>query len=116
MKITPFEDRVLVRLIDPRKDKTDGGIIIPNRAQVEPKVFEAEVIAISAQPTPACGNPSCDQGCAPAVKMKIGDRVLIPNRVLGDRLSDGTVFVRASEIFGKVEDSKIIEAAGLVAP
>ncbi len=95
MKIYPSGDRVLVRLIDPTKDKTEGGIIIPNIAQLEPKVFEAEVIAKG----DAIGEISYPVGC----------RVLIPARILGDRLSDGTVFVKVSEIFGRVEDSKILE-------
>ena len=100
MKITPSDDRVLVRMIDPTKDKTAGGIIIPNIAQQEPKVFEATVLAVGSGVT----------------AYKTGDRVLIPARILGDRLSDNSVFVKCSEIFGTVEDSLLIEAPGLLVP
>ncbi len=99
MRILPSGDRVLVKLVDPTKDKTEGGIIIPNIAQVEPKVFEATILA--------CGMM--------AGMYKPGTRVLIPGRILGDRLSDGTVFVKEAEIFGEVQDSKILEV-GLVMP
>ncbi len=99
MKIHPSGDRVLVKLIDPTKEKSAGGIWIPNVAQVEPKVFEAEVIAK--------GDGVGD------IAYPIGCRVLIPARILGDRLSDGTVFVKKDEIFGRVEDSKVIELDGM---
>ncbi len=99
MKIHPNQDRIRVRLSDPTKEKSAGGIIIPNIAQVEPKVFEATVLE-----------------AGPDVKgFKAGQVVLIPGRILGDRLSDGTVFVRESEVFARVEDSMILEA-GLVVP
>ncbi len=110
MKIFPTENRVHVKLIDPFKEKSKGGIIIPKLSQEEPKVFEAEVLAIGpdlAHKLDHKGRPEC----------KVGDRVLIPNRVLGDRLTDGTVFVRFTEIFGRVEDSKILEAeSGILVP
>ncbi len=100
MKITPNQDRVRVKLADPTKEKSAGGIIIPNIAQVEPKVFEATVLE-----------------AGPDAKVyKVGQRVLIPGRILGDRLSDGTVFVRENEIFALVEDSLIVEAGGLLVP
>ncbi len=94
MKITPGQDRIRVKLSDPTKDKSAGGIIIPNIAQVEPRVFEATVLEVG-----------------PEVKSyKPGNVVLIPGRILGDRLSDGTVFVKEAEIFALVEDSLIIGA------
>lgn len=100
MKILPNGDRVLVKLVDPTKEKSEGGIIIPNVAKVEPKVFEAIILARGME----------------AQKYKDGTRVLIPGRILGDRLSDGTVFVKESEIFGEVQDSLLVEAGGLVVP
>ncbi len=98
MKITPNQDRLLVRLADPTKEKSAGGIIIPNVAQVEPKVFEATVLSIGPE----------------VLKYKVNDRLLIPGRILGDRLSDGTVFVREHEVFGKVEDSLLVEATASI--
>ncbi len=100
MKITPNQDRVRVKLADPTKEKSAGGIFIPNIAQVEPKVFEASVLEVG---------PDCKV-------YKAGQRVLIPGRILGDRLSDGTVFVKESEIFGAVEDSLLIETGGILVP
>ncbi len=107
MKIFPTEDRVHVRLIDPRKDKSEGGIFIPKRSQEDPKVFEAEVLGTG----PDLKHKLAADGRA---VVKVGDRVLIPGRVLGDRLSDGTVFVRFSEVFGRVEDSKLVEATSSI--
>ncbi len=100
MKIHPNQDRLRVKLSDPRKDKSEGGIIIPNVAQVEPKVFEATVLEVG-----------------PEVKAyKPGQVVLIPGRILGDRLTDGTVFVHEKEVFALVEDSLLLEAGGLLMP
>ncbi len=98
MKIIPNGDRVRIKLVDPRVEKTEGGLFIPNVAQVEPKVFEATVLEHGME----------------AQKYKPGTRVLIPARILGDRLTDGTVFVKESEIFGEVQDSLLVEAGGLL--
>jgi len=43
MKIRPLRDRVLVARIE-KKDKTSGGIIIPDTAREKPQ--EAQVIAV----------------------------------------------------------------------
>ncbi len=100
MKIHPNQDRLRVKLADPRKEKSEGGILIPNIAQVEPKVFEASILEVG-----------------PDVKLyKPGQVVLIPGRILGDRLTDGTVFVRENEVFARVEDSLLIDAGGILVP
>lgn len=97
-KITPNQDRLRLRLADPRKEKSEGGIIIPNIAQVEPKVLEATVLEVG-----------------PDVKLyKAGMTVLIPTRILGDRLTDMTVFVRENEVFGRVEEDLLIQPGILV--
>ena len=100
MKIHPNQDRIRVKLSDPTKEKSAGGIIIPNIAQVEPKVFEAKVLEVGPD----------------VKKYQPGHTVLIPGRILGDRLSDGTVFVREGEVFALVEDSLLVEAGGLLVP
>lgn len=96
-KITPNSDRLLVSI--PKPDEKVGSLYVPDRAKVEPKVVEAIVLE-----------------AGPEVKLyKVGQHVLIPVRILGDRLADGTVFVHEKEIFALVEDSKIeVVPAGAV--
>lgn len=97
MKITPNTDRLLVTI--PKPDEKVGMLFVPDRAKVEPKVVEAIVLE-----------------AGPEAKLyKAGQHVLIPTRILGDRLADGTVFVHEKEVFALVEDTKIeVVPAGAV--
>lgn len=89
MKITPNTDRMLVSI--PKPEEKIGLLHVPSIARVEPKVVEAIVLEVGSD-----------------VKLyKTGQHVLIPTRILGDRLADGTVFVHEKEVFALVEDSKI---------
>lgn len=89
MKITPNSDRLLVTV--PKPDEKVGSLYVPDRAKVEPKVVEA--IILEAGPEAKLYRP--------------GQHILIPTRILGDRLADGTVFVHEKEVFALVEDTKI---------
>jgi chaperonin GroES len=66
MKIRPLNDRVLVVRIE-EKEKTSGGIIIPDTAKEKPQ--EGKVIAV--------GPGKCDEnGKRIPLEVKKGDRVL----------------------------------------
>lgn len=97
MKITPNTDRLLVSI--PKPDEKVGSLFVPDRAKVEPKVVEAIVLE-----------------CGPEAKLyRPGQHILIPTRILGDRLADGTVFVHEKEVFALVEDTKVqVVPAGAV--
>ncbi len=66
MKFRPLHDRVLVRRLE-QKEKTAGGIIIPETAKEKP--MEAEVVAV--------GSGTRDEnGKVTPLDVKAGDRVL----------------------------------------
>ena len=67
MKISPLNDRVLVKRID-KEEEVRGGIIIPDTAKEKPQ--EAEVVAVGP------GKPD-DSGKRQPMTVKDGDRVLI---------------------------------------
>ena len=67
MKFRPLHDRVLVRRIE-EKEKTAGGIIIPDTAKEKPQ--EGEILAVGS------GSRS-DDGEIHPLDVKVGDRVLI---------------------------------------
>jgi len=66
MKIQPLADRIMVKVLE-AKEKTKGGIVLPDSAQEKPQ--EAEVIAVGK------GKVS-DDGKAIAPEVKAGDKVL----------------------------------------
>ncbi|MFL5018611.1 MULTISPECIES: co-chaperone GroES [Rhizobium] len=66
MSFRPLHDRILVRRVD-SKEKTKGGIIIPDTAKEKPQ--EGEVIAVG----PGARN---DAGQIQALDVKVGDRIL----------------------------------------
>ena len=67
MKVSPLNDRVLVKRID-KPDEVRGGIIIPDTAKEKPQ--EAEVVAVGA-------GKLDDKGNRQPMSVKAGDRVLI---------------------------------------
>ena len=66
VKITPLQDRVLVRRLE-EKESVKGGIIIPDTAKEKPQ--EGEVIAVGA-------GKLNDKGERIPLDVKAGDRVL----------------------------------------
>jgi chaperonin GroES len=67
MKVSPLNDRVLVKRIE-KRDEIRGGIIIPDTAKEKPQ--EAEVVAVGA-------GKLDDKGNRQPMSVKAGDRVLI---------------------------------------
>ena len=67
MRVSPLNDRVLVKRIE-KPDEVRGGIIIPDTAKEKPQ--EAEVVAVGA-------GKLDDKGNRQPMSVKAGDRVLI---------------------------------------
>ena len=95
MKIRPLNDRVLVVGIE-EKEKTTGGIIIPDTAKEKPQ--EAEVVAVG-------DGKLDDKGKRIVMSVKKGDRILI-GKYSGQEIKVDDVehtIVREDEIFAIIE-------------
>ena len=98
MRFRPLHDRVLVRRVE-EKERTAGGIIIPDTAKEKP--MEGEVLAVG----PGSRN---DKGDLIPLDLKIGDRVLFgkwsgtETRIDGEEL----LIMKESDIIG------VTDAAG----
>ena len=68
MKVQPLYDRILIEVLE-AKEKTKGGIIIPETAKEEPQ--EAKVIAVGK------GKVTKDGKVLP-LEVKVGDKILCP--------------------------------------
>ena len=66
-KITPLQDRVLVRRLDDEEESSEGGIILPDSAKEKPQ--EGEVIAVGA-------GKVTDDGKRQAPELGKGGRIL----------------------------------------
>ncbi len=66
-KITPLQDRVLVRRLDDEEESSEGGIILPDSAKEKPQ--EGQVIAVGA-------GKVTDDGKRQAPELGKGDRIL----------------------------------------
>jgi chaperonin GroES len=97
MKFRPLHDRVVVRRLD-AKEKTTGGIIIPDTAKEKP--MEGEVIAAG----PGTRN---DQGHLVELDVKAGDRILFGKWSGTEVKLDGEelLIMKESDIMGIIEGS-----------
>jgi len=94
MKVTPLQDRVLLKRLEEQEVKK-GGIIIPDTAKEKP--LEAEVIAVGK------GRVTEDGKVVP-LDVKKGDKVLI-GKFSGTEVTIGDVehvIVREEEILAKI--------------
>jgi chaperonin GroES len=66
MKVTPLQDRVIVKRIE-EEETTKGGIIIPDTAKEKP--VEGKVVAVG-------GGKLLDNGKKQPLEVKTGDKVL----------------------------------------
>ncbi|UCC38875.1 MAG: co-chaperone GroES [Candidatus Aminicenantes bacterium] len=94
MKVTPLQDRVLLKRLEEQEVKK-GGIIIPDTAKEKPQ--EAEVIEVGK-------GRVADDGKVIPLDVKKGDKVLIgkfsgTEVTIGD---DELVIVREEEILAKI--------------
>lgn len=90
--ITPLGTRVLVKRIEEKEQKSDGGIFFPDTAKEKPQ--EAEVVAL--------GNGKNDDGEVVEFSVSVGDKVLI-SKYGGTEVKiggDECVLVNESDILG----------------
>ncbi len=102
VKIRPLHDRVLVKRIEEKIEKTAGGIYIPDTAKEKPQ--EGEVVAVGA-------GKYKEDGTRQPLDVKEGDRILFGKYSGSEIKIDGEEFLimREDEILG------IIERAGATA-
>jgi len=95
MKVTPLQDRVLVKRIEPEEEKTSGGIIIPDTAKEKP--MEGKVIAVGK------GRVK-DDGTTVPLEVKEGDRVIFSKYAGTEVKIDGEEYLimREDDILGIV--------------
>jgi chaperonin GroES len=95
MKFRPLHDRIVVKRID-SKEKTKGGIIIPDTAKEKPQ--EGEVIAVG----PGARD---DAGKIVPLDLKAGDRVLFGKWSGTEVKIDGEelLIMKESDILGIIE-------------
>ncbi len=94
MKVTPLQDRVLLKRLEEQEVKK-GGIIIPDTAKEKP--LEAEVIAVG-------NGRMTEDGKVIPLDVKKGDKVLI-GKFSGTEVTIGDVehvIVREEEILAKI--------------
>ena len=96
MQFRPLHDRVLVRRVE-SEQKTAGGIIIPDTAQVKP--MEGEIVAVGT------GRVN-DDGKVFALDVKEGDRVIFGKWSGTEVKIDGEdlLIMKESDIMGVVAD------------
>ena len=97
MKFRPLHDRVVVRRID-AKEKSAGGIIIPDTVKEKP--MEGEIVATG----PGARN---EQGTIVALGVKAGDRVLFGKWSGTEVKLDGEdlLIMKESDLMGIIEGS-----------
>ena len=95
MKITPLQDRIIVKRME-EEEKTKGGIIIPDSAKEKP--MEGEVIAVGS-------GKVLDNGQKAVPEVKAGDRVLFSKYAGTEVKIEGEehLIMREDDILGIIE-------------
>ena len=96
MKIRPLYDRILVQRLE-EKDKTSGGIIIPDSAKEKPA--EGKVVAVGPGKVNDAGNYT-------DLQVKKGDIVLFSKYGGTDVRHDGTdyLILREDDVLGVIDN------------
>ena len=96
MRIRPLHDRILIERVE-EKEKTTGGIIIPDTAKEKP--MQGKVIAVGKGKVTKNG-----QVIAPDVKE--GDRILFTKYAGSDVKIDGKehLIIREDDVLGIIEE------------
>lgn len=95
MKIRPLSDRVIVARIE-KKEKTTGGIIIPDTAMEKP--HEGKVVAV--------GQGKCDEnGKRIPLEVKKGDHILFGKYAGNEIKIDGVehLIMREDDVLGIIQ-------------
>ena len=95
MKVTPLQDRVIVKRIE-EEETTKGGIIIPDTAKEKP--IEGKVVAVG-------GGKLLDNGKKQPLEVKAGDKVLFGKYAGTDIQIEGEehLIMREDDIIAIVE-------------
>ena len=95
MRVRPLHDRVIVKRVEDREQRSTGGIIIPDTAKEKPQ--EGLVVAV--------GPGRREDGKVLAPNVKKGDRVLFGKYTGSEIKLDGEehLILREEDILGVVE-------------
>jgi chaperonin GroES len=95
IRIRPLQDRVIVKRVDQKEERSTGGIIIPDTAKEKPQ--EGKVIAV--------GPGRREDGKVIALDLKAGDRVLFGKYSGSEIKLDGEehLILREEDILGVLE-------------
>src|SRR5438128_11289137 len=94
-RVRPLQDRVIVKRVEEKEERSVGGIIIPDTAKEKPQ--EGKVVAV--------GKGRREDGKLIAVDVKAGDRVLFGKYTGSEIKIDGEehLILREEDILGVVE-------------
>jgi len=94
-RIRPLQDRLIVKRIEEREERSSGGIIIPDTAKEKPQ--EGKVVAV--------GPGRREDGKVLALDIKAGDRVLFGKYAGSEIKIDGEehLILREEDVLGVVE-------------
>ena len=95
IRIRPLQDRVIVKRVEQKEERSTGGIIIPDTAKEKPQ--EGKVIAV--------GPGRKEDGKVIALDLKAGDRVLFGKYSGSEIKLDGEehLILREEDILGVLE-------------
>jgi len=95
MKLRPLDDRIVIKQSE-AKEKTDGGIILPDTAKEKPQI--GKVIAVGE-------GKLLDNGKRSKISVKKNDKVIYSKYIGSDVEIDGEKYVilREDDILGIVE-------------
>jgi chaperonin GroES len=96
MKVTPLNDRIVIKRIE-EEGKTKGGIIIPDAAKEKPQ--EGRVVAVGS-------GKMTDQGQRVAPEVKVGDKILF-GKYSGTEIKidgDEHLILREDDILAIIEE------------
>ena len=94
-RVRPLQDRVIVKRVEEREERTTGGIIIPDTAKEKPQ--EGKVVAV--------GPGKKEDGKVLSLDVKAGDRVLFGKYAGTEIKLDGEehLILREEDILGVIE-------------
>jgi chaperonin GroES len=95
IRFRPLQDRVIVKRVDTKEERSTGGIIIPDTAKEKPQ--EGKVIAV--------GPGRREDGKLIALDVKAGDRILFGKYSGSEIKLDGEehLILREEDILGVLE-------------
>ena len=95
IRFRPLQDRVIVKRVDTKEERSTGGIIIPDAAKEKPQ--EGKVIAV--------GPGRREDGKLIALDVKAGDRILFGKYSGSEIKLDGEehLILREEDILGVLE-------------